>query len=117
MGLNKTVELIDVESIVDVAFESHDVVDSAVLVPVVNFALQPAVVRENLKALFTPQEPRYKNIHLIRLHYRWRSTRRTWSLTVVGIHPVFTLIVLIEFLLLNLLALHIDQALNILRVE
>jgi len=57
MGLNKTVELINVEPIIDVAFESHDVVYSTVLVPVVNFTLQPPILEQDVKPLFTPQEP------------------------------------------------------------
>ena len=70
MCLNQTVELIDVQTIVNVSFKSHNVIDTSVLVPVVNFALKPAILIQNIESLFAPQEPRYENIHLIRLHYR-----------------------------------------------
>lgn len=69
MSGHQTIELAHVEALVNVPFELGQVLESASLVPLLQFVVEPALVFQELVAFFGPEELRDKQIDwvLIRL--------------------------------------------------
>lgn len=65
MSLHQTVELVYIEAIINVSLEPHNILNSTVLVPVMNFMIKPPIFFEKSKALLTSQKLVDKQVHHI----------------------------------------------------
>ena len=65
MSLNQTVELVDIQAIINVSLEPHNVLYSAILVPVMNFVIKPSIFFEESEALLTSQKLVDEQVHYI----------------------------------------------------
>ena len=117
MCLYQTIERIDVQSFINVSLKAHDILNTAIFVPILHFVVKPAILFQNFEAFFTSEKLRNEYIHIICLHccrigcasLSWTILRRTSRQA--------TLILSKKLLLLKLIYLHFDQTLDILRLK
>jgi hypothetical protein len=117
MCLYQTIERIDVQSFVNVSLKAHDILNTAIFVPVLHFVVKPAILFQNFEAFFTSEKLRNEYIHIICLHCcRIGCTSLSWTILRHTSRQA-TLILSKKLLLLKLIYLHFDQTLDILRLK
>jgi hypothetical protein len=105
MGLHQAVESVDVETLVDVALKSHNVLKSTAFIPVLKLVVQPPILFKDFESFLTPQKLWDENVHVVGLHFGW---------VFVVLDRCIRVVLCQELLLLKVNALHLDQRLNIL---
>eukprot|EP00356_Strombidium_inclinatum_P016579 CAMPEP_0170494854 /NCGR_PEP_ID=MMETSP0208-20121228/14875_1 /TAXON_ID=197538 /ORGANISM="Strombidium inclinatum, Strain S3" /LENGTH=318 /DNA_ID=CAMNT_0010770963 /DNA_START=1186 /DNA_END=2141 /DNA_ORIENTATION=+ len=100
--LHQTVQLVHVQSVVNVPLKPHDVVDASTLLPVGHFGVQPPVTLQDLEALLATQELGDEDVHVCRVHQARAPLRLLGPKTGFLFPP-------------ELVALHLDDVLDLLR--
>lgn len=65
MSLNKAIELIDIQAIIDVSLQSHDVLHTSILIPIMDLVIEPSILFQQHESLLAPQEFGDEDIHVI----------------------------------------------------